>query len=170
MSNISINGESLKLHSGKQYFLIDALYIDNIRQLIPGVDNSNLEHKILAEALPYAGCPYAKFYSGSNFFDIKRIKKISHDDAIAGDRSFFVSDTGVFVLVQHEVMIEFAEVFSFGDLFDFRNSSNGIDLFDKKYWDNIEAKFQFGEIGLIIPNEDINDDGYGGGGTFRVAP
>ena len=59
--NISANAENVFLEADSQYYLIDALYADNIRTA--RLTQENFENNIKEKIFPYTETPYLKLYT-----------------------------------------------------------------------------------------------------------
>ncbi|MDL2141630.1 hypothetical protein QQY79_03785 [Flavobacterium tructae] len=161
MKNISNNSEPLELSIDKQYYIIDALYLNEIKSEFLRV--SILPEDIRNKIFPYTDTPFALYKPDENTFYTNQIIKVDYDEVVLEeDLSFFSTDTGLIVFISEDILIEFLENFNYEDLVDSEN-----ELINEKYWKEIVSKFKFTDIGLVIANSDSEND-FDGSGTYKI--
>ncbi len=164
MRNISLNNESIRLKSNKKYIVIDALYIDNIRQIpfICDIDNNSLEI-LRTEVFPYTDTPFAEFNSCSEIFKIEQIKKINYHNINVKDNSIFSTDTGLIIFINKEIFSSFIKNFSYEDLVN-----SDLEIIDINYWDLITNDLDLDDVGLILSSGLNYGVDFSGSGTYKV--
>lgn len=160
MKNISINNEPLKLDIGQKYYIIDALYLSDIKDAV--LETNVLSTDIRTEVFPFTNTPFAQYKSSKNIFFVSQIIKIDYDDVTVDDFSFFSTDTGLIIFVLEDILMDFLQVFSYGDLV---NSEN--ELVNQKYWEELTSKFNVTDIGLIMASINSETD-FDGSGTYKI--
>lgn len=158
MKNLSNNNEPLELSIGKQYYIIDALYLNEIKSEF--LKANILPKDIRNEVFPYTDTPYALYKPNESFFYLNQIIKVEYDEVVLNDFSFFSTDTGLIVFILEDILVEFLKDFNYEDLV---NSEN--ELINKKYWKQIVSKFKLTDIGLVLADSENNFDG---SGTYKI--
>jgi hypothetical protein len=160
MKNISTNNEPLELSINKKYYVIDALYLTDIKNEL--LKNNILPKDIRREVFPYTDTPFAQYKSSKNVFFVNQIIKVDYDEVFSEDFSFFSSDTGLIVFIFEDILVEFLKDFNYEDLVDSEN-----ELIDEKYWEQLVSKFNPTEVGLVLANAD-NENKFDGSGTYKI--
>lgn len=160
MKILSVNNESLELSIDKQYYVIDALYISEIKNEF--LKANTLPKDIRNEVFPYTDTPFAVYKPDSTIFYINQIIKVDYDDVVLEDLSFFSTDTGLIVFISESILIEFLKDFDYEDLVDSKN-----ELINERYWKQIVSKFKLVDIGLVLADSD-SENGFDGSGTYKI--
>ena len=160
MKNISINNEPLELSIGKSYYIIDALYLNDIKKEL--LNTNNLPEDIREQVFPYTDTPFAQYKTNKNTFFVSQIKKVDYSEVILGDVSFFSTDTGLIIFIFEDILIEFIKDYNYEDLVDSED-----ELLNEKYWEKLVSKFNATDIGLILSEMNSGND-FDGSGTYRV--
>lgn len=158
MKNISINNDPLELNVGKQYYIIDALYLTEIKSEF--IKAKILPEDIRNEVFPYTDTPFALFRPNERNFYIDQITKVNYEDVILEDCSFFSTDSGLIVFVAEDIFAEFLNDFNYEDLVD-----SGIELINETYWKKIVSKFKLADAALVLADSEKDFDG---SGTYRI--
>jgi len=160
MKNISKNNEPLELSIGKQYYIIDALYITDIKNEF--LKANTLPKDIRNEVFPFTDTPFALYKANNTSFSINQIKKVDYDEVIFEDFSFFSTDTGLIVFLREDLLVDFLKEFNYDDLV---NSDD--ELINEKYWEELVSNFESTDFGLVLANMDSNND-FDGSGTYKI--
>ncbi|MGE8341583.1 MAG: hypothetical protein ACN6OI_11150 [Flavobacterium sp.] len=160
MKNISKNNESLELSIGKQYYIIDALYVTDIKNEF--LKANILPKDIRNEVFPFTDTPFALYKANNNIFSINQIKKVDYDEVVLEDLSFFSTDTGLIVFLREDLLVDFLKEFNYDDLV---NSDD--ELINEKYWEELVSNFESTDFGLVLADMDSNND-FDGSGTYKV--
>ncbi|MCD0476655.1 hypothetical protein LPB87_19860 [Flavobacterium sp. EDS] len=160
MKNISINNEPLELSIGKSYYIIDALYLNDIKKEL--LSTNSLPEDIREKIFPYTDTPFAQYKSNKNTFFVNQIEKVDYDEVVEGDTSFFSTDTGLIVFVLEDILIEFLKDYNYEDLVDSEN-----ELINEDYWNELVSKFNSTDIGLILSDMNSGND-FDGSGTYKI--
>ncbi|KIA99616.1 MULTISPECIES: hypothetical protein [unclassified Flavobacterium] len=162
MKNVSINNESLELNVYSQYYIIDVLYLTDIKNEF--LKASSLPEDIRKEVFLYTDTPFALYKPDESTFYINQIIKVDYDEVILEDFSFFSTDTGLIVFISEDILIEFLKDFNYEDLVDSEN-----ELINEIYWKQIISKFKLVDVGLVLAGSDSEND-FDGSGTYKVTP
>ncbi len=144
MRNISLRGENILLHPNQNYIVIDALYLDSIRDGIDKIDLKNLITELREKVFPYTTTPFAEYTFIEKIFRYRYIRKFDYRKYPKHDRSVFSTDTSLLAFVNKKILNDFVPLFDFGELVD-----TGIEYINFPFWDSIITKFDFQDIGLI---------------------
>ncbi|MCC9019746.1 hypothetical protein [Flavobacterium lipolyticum] len=160
MKNISKNNEPLELSIGKKYYIIDALYVTNIKNEF--LKANILPKDIRNEVFPFTDTPFALYKANNNIFFINQIKKVDYDEVVLEDLSFFSTDTGLILFLNEDLLVDFLKEFNYDDLV---NSDN--ELINEKYWEELVSNFESTDFGLVLADIDSEND-FDGSGTYKV--
>jgi len=158
MKNISNNNEPLELSISMQYYIIDALYLTEIKSEF--LKANILSKDIRNEVFPYTDTPFALYKPNESTFYIKQIIKVDYDEVVLDDFSFFSTDTGLIVFIAEDILIEFLKDFNYKDLVDSEN-----ELISEKYWKQIVSKFKLADTALVLADSENDFDG---SGTYKI--
>ncbi|WP_256012528.1 hypothetical protein [Desertivirga xinjiangensis] len=76
MKNLSLNNESLQLNNGESYLIIDALYLDELKdKKVPLSFNDTISW--IRESFPYNDTPFAIYKAKSDLFSNEQIRKVN---------------------------------------------------------------------------------------------
>lgn len=160
MKNISINNETLELSLGKSYYIIDALYLNDIKKELL---NNNLKvDDIRDQIFPYTDTPFAQYTALKKIFSLNQIKKVDYDEVILGDFSFFSTDTGLIVFINEKILIDFIKSYDYENLVDSED-----EFINENYWKELASKFDLTDLGLILASIDLEND-FEGSGTYKI--
>ncbi|MEZ4772744.1 MAG: hypothetical protein R3D00_06130 [Bacteroidia bacterium] len=164
MNNVSTNGESLSLLPEKRYYVIDALYLNDIKDKINSLDQANLDQEIREKvfAFPRTDTPFVKYASNRNIFSIEQIKKVNYNEEMAKD-TIFSTDTGMILLIEQGILIDFMQNFDYDTLTD-----SLTDLIDIKYWDELTNRYAPGLVNLAIAPGIQSGFDFEGSGTYKI--
>lgn len=163
MKNISIKNEPLELNITKSYYIIDALYLNDLKEELLKASSLPKDEEIRNNIFPYTDTPFAKYTANKNSFFVSQIKKVDYDEVILGDTSFFSTDTGLIIFILEDVLIEFIKDYNYEDLVDSED-----ELINENYWKILVSKFNSTDIGLILSDMNSEND-FDGSGTYRVS-
>lgn len=166
MANVSLKGQYILLQEGKCYFVIDALYLDRVKQNIDSIDKSNVEEEIRARVFPYTEAPYTKIClpqtgGGQLKFEIENIKRDDDEDDILGS---FSSDTGVIIFIEESILIDFVVDFDYNHLVE----SGTAELINLDYWLGLEKKFGSSNCALILSPGINKGFDFNGSGFYKI--
>lgn len=160
MKNLSNNNEPLELSIGKQYYIIDALYLTEIKSEF--LKANILPKDIRNEVFTYTDTPFALYKPDESIFYVNQIIKVDYDEVVLTDFSFFSTDTGLIVFISEDILVEFLKYFNYEDLVDSEN-----ELINEKYWKQIVSNFKLTDIGLVLADSDSQND-FDGSGTYKI--
>ena len=121
MVNISIQGEDIILSTDKTYFVMDALYFNEIKLGIDRLVKGNIENEIKEKIFPfpYTDTPFVKVRLNDEKFDVHKIQKLDYDSLTQAEKAgCFSTDSGLIVFVADNLLLEFASTFSYDELVD----------------------------------------------------
>lgn len=162
MENISLNKEAVELKSGKKYIIIDALYINYIKEEISNLNIKNLTDEIRSKVFPYTDTPFAEYIPKENIFDIEHIRKIDYDQ-IKDIKSVLSSDSGILVFISENLLVDFISKFDYEELV---NSST--DLININYWKSITTDFNLSDVAIVVSSGIDTELEFDGGGTYKI--
>ncbi len=160
MQNLSLKQEPIRLIPGKDYFFMDVLYLQELKDQFSSIDLTKDFFDTLKNVFPYMNFPCARYTVKEELFYPVQVKPIYYDDAEEGDVSVFVSDTGCIAVIQVEIIQDFVSIFDYDKLYD-----ANYEEFDLEYLTQIEGKFEKHKFAIINL---VDENGIGGGGVFRV--
>ncbi len=165
MTNISLKGEDVLLQRGKSYFIIDALYLNDIKNGLTGIDIANLENDIREKIFPYTETPFAiialnKIGDGLQAIEIDKIKKTGDEDV---DPRCFSTDTGLIIVLEKSIFLEFLTHFDYDKLVE--GLSKPINI---SYWTELEQQFAKNNCGLILSPGIKSGFDFDGSGLYKI--
>jgi hypothetical protein len=164
MSNISLNGGDIIIQSNTSFYVIDALYINDIRKNLNDLDRSNLIEDIRKQVFPYTRTPFLEKEFKSNHDIIKfQIKKIQKADRKDNCFECFSSDTGLIVFVAKFIFEHFINEFDYNEIIKTTNDSINI-----KYWESLEEKYGGLNCGLIFSPGINRGFDFDGSGLYKI--
>lgn len=165
MTNISLNGEQIKLKPHTFYYIIDALYITDIKGKLDELNSVDIEKQLREKvfAFPNTDLPFAKYYTHADSFSIEQIKQVNYNDVQTKDSTYFATDTGLLIIVKADIILDFSKEFDYEDVIN-----SDVDLFNKDYWNNIASKYDANDLALIIAPGVGSGFDLQGSGTYRV--
>lgn len=161
--NISINKEPIKVKSNIEYIVIDALYIDDIREKLSELEKDDIINEIKNKVFPYTDTPFAQYIPKNNTVGIEQIKKsnISNEDIITPN--IFSVDSGILIFINRNKIINFVSNFSYNDLINSK-----IEVLNINYWKVITSDYLYEDIAVILsPGIDSGVD-FEGSGTYCI--
>lgn len=161
MKSLPNNNEPLELSINKQYYVIDALYLTEIKSEF--LKANILPKDIRNEVFPYTDTPFALYKPNESTFYINQIIKVDYDEVVLEDFSFFSTDTGLIAFIFEDILIEFLKDFNYEHLVDSEND----ELINEKYWRQLISKFNTTDVGLILADVNSEND-FDGSGTYRI--
>lgn len=164
MENISLNGEVLNLTDGQTYYIIDALYLNDISKDIEGASKQIDDNYIIKEFFPFTIAPFCKIILDKSIFKIDRIKKANdEDEQTLGKYKCFSSDTGLILFIKESIFLSVASKFDYEELVD-----HPIDPINIEYWKSLTNGLKAEDIGLVLaPGIDSGYD-FEGGGFYEI--
>jgi len=159
MANISFHNENIVLYKHKRYWVIDASYLNSIKEEISSLDFAHLEDEIRSKIFPYTDYPYAKFTPDKEIFEIKKIKKIDNSNiGIQNDAAFSI-DSSIIIMVENSIFLDLIPKYDYYQLTD------SFDEINISYWNNLIEQFGEYSLGLILATG--NND-FDGGGIYII--
>jgi hypothetical protein len=163
MNNCSLNGEDIILLPEKQYYVIDALFLNDIRLGMGNVRFDKFDQDVEAKIFPHTVAPFAKFRFHENRFSISSIKKFLLLDTSSIENTVFSSDTGLILIIEESIMELFVTIFNYDDLVDSIHEIVNID-----YWKDLTSSYPLGFIGLIIAPGIGSGYEFEGSGIYKI--
>ena len=167
MANISLKGEDILLEGGKSYFVIDALYLNDIKEKLPILDKFNVEQDIRKKAFPFPNTetPLASLSIPAGSSEIFRLglSKIKTGKNDKDPSTSFSSDTGLIVFIEKSRLLDFSRDFDYNQLVEAVVGPINI-----SYWTEIENKFGFLNCALILSPGMNKGFDFDGSGLYRI--
>jgi hypothetical protein len=167
MENISINKEQIKLNPKLKYVVIDALYINEIRENYNELDSENFFNEIKLKIFPYAKFPYMLYKPTEAIFGIEKIKKAITSSLLNNDSeelNYFCTDTGFILFINYDIFKEFILKFDYDKIFTDNPEEVEIDI---DYWRNITNNYNKDEIAILIAIYDFGIE-FDGSGFYTI--
>jgi len=162
MNNNALNSDQeIKINLGETYFVIDPLYVSDIKVKLSNSDCPNLDADI-RKVFPYTKIPFSKYYAREAVVRINQVKKLDYSEKFGGNPSVFCIDSGSFILINESIFWEFIKDFDYDDLY------NGSEIIDFSYWKDLSLKYGEGNIGLIIAPGINSGFEFDGDGTYTI--
>lgn len=163
MNNISLNKETLELRRGIQYIVVDALYINDIKEEISNLSSENIVSEIRNKVFPYTDTPFAEYIPTESIFNLEQIKKVDYNQIKTIDKSVLSTDSGVLIFIAEKLFENFVLKFDYGDLV---NSSTNLINID--YWNSITSDYILSDVAILVsPGIDVGVE-FDGGGTYKI--
>jgi hypothetical protein len=168
--NTSFYGEPIHLAIGSSYFVIDALYLDDIILNSHKIDKKNIENSIRNEVFPFPNTnfPFAKFFTKKVTFHPNQLVRIKSKEVTNFDKTrILASDTGLLLFINQDIFLDL--VLNNNYTYDALVASMTTEI-NFYYWDFLTAKFGTSNLGIIRPVFKLENSTYmGGGGKFFIA-
>lgn len=167
MANMSLHGEDISIVVGKSYYVIDALYLDKIKEELSNISiASDIEEEIKSKIFPYTEAPFAiiSINSGNLLASIKvsDIKK-SNDENINARN--FSTDSGLVVIIEKSIFIDFINLFNYDKLVE-----GETELLNKGYWEQFQKNFGEHQCGVILAPGTNSEFEFDGSGLYEIFP
>ena len=163
MNNVSDNGQDLLLRPNNIYYIIDALYLDKIKENINDLKLEQLDTEIREKIFPYTYAPFAKVSFSQEHFRVRDIKKVDYDDLSTEDTSCFFSDTGLIILIDESLLITFIKEYDYEELVD-----SIVETLNYGYWEKITSSFDSKKTGLILSPGVNSGYVFEGNGLYKI--
>jgi hypothetical protein len=163
MNNTSLMGEDITLCAGKNYYVIDALYLNDVKVGLSDLQKDKTDEKIAREIFPYTTAPFAKILMHRDSFQVHSIIKVRHEDLLPDGGNCFSSDTGLVLLIEQSHLISFVKAYNYDDLVD-----SHIEDINLGYWNNITSGINRNEIGLILAPGMGSGYEFEGSGLYKI--
>lgn len=164
MQNISSRKESIKLRTGQSYYIIDLLYLTEIKERFSEINVDDLINEIRTKIFPDFSTVLGEFVATQPVFEVERIRKVYYSEVIKGDRSFFSTDTAVLIVANTKI---FAKVISACDYYEL--TDHHIEIINPEVWQRVVSAFEDFDIGLISSPGINSGCDFNGSGTYQVA-
>lgn len=163
MNNVSLKGEDIVLNSGKCYYVLDVLYLNDIRAEFDNLQKDKLDQEIMQKVFPYTDAPFAKIKLAENQFQVSCIKKIGVDKLSSDNRNCFTSDTGLILFVEESLFSIIVKICNYDDLVD-----SQVEEINSECWNKITSEFPDNELGLILAPGVNSGYDFEGGGVYSI--
>lgn len=162
--NISINKEPIKVKNNIEYIVIDALYVDDIREKLSELEKDDIIKEIKNKVFPYTDTPFAQYIPKNNAVGIEQIKRTNN--ILSEDRiipNIFSVDTGLLIFINRNKIINFVSKFSYNELINSKT-----EVLNTDYWKVITSDYSYEDIAVILsPGIDSGVD-FEGSGTYYI--
>lgn len=163
--NISINKEPIKVKNNIEYIVIDALYVDDIREKLSELEKDDIIKEIKNKVFPYTDTPFAQYIPKNNAVGIEQIKRTNN--ILSEDRiipNIFSVDTGLLIFINRNKIINFVSKFSYNELINSKT-----EVLNTDYWKIITSDYSYEDIAVILsPGIDSGIDFQGSGTYYSV--
>lgn len=163
MKNFSSNKESIDLLCGIKYIIIDALYLNDIKQELSNLKNESIFDEIRSKVFPYTDTPFAEYIPLKDTFTLNQIKKVDYDQVVDGDKTVLSVDSGVLIFISEKAFVDFVSKYDYGELVN-----SEIDLLNIDYWYSIINSYNLFDIAVVVsPGIDSGVD-FDGSGLYKI--
>lgn len=166
MKNISSNGEPINLEIGTIYFVIDTLYLEDIKEEIHNLNEENFSYYIRNQIFPYLNTPYVYYKACDSLFKVDQIKKFTGDEEQVNN-SVFATDTGLIIFINQHILLDVLRKhpYNFGDLVD---TNSVYEFINMDYWNLLTHNYKYTDFALIAnPGLDSGFD-FVGSGIYEI--
>lgn len=162
MMNISINSEDIHLNIEKTYWIIDALYLNDIAKQDLS-DVKDISQFVRQKIFMYNLNPFAYYKPKDKIFSVKKIKQLEYSVIDKNNmEDVFSTDTGLVLFINENIIYTLLKYYNYDNLVD-----SMIDIINYEYWESIVNKFEQDDIALIMANDNNNFE-FVGSGLYRV--
>lgn len=143
-NNLSLKGENIELTGKSDYYIIDALYLNDVKENLDYINTRNLEQELKEKVFPFTVCPIGRISTSDHSISISidKIKQISEAQVSS---SSFTSDSGLILLIRTDVFFKFLAIYNFDTLTEGLNDP--VNIF---YWNNVITQFPEKSCALIL--------------------
>lgn len=163
MANTSLNGEDVLLQKSRTYLVIDALYLDRIKEEIPELNRTQWETELKEKVFPYMESPFGIIElvagEGQEIIKIANIKQVDDADV---DSKCFSTDTGLIIILDKSILLDIVKQFEYDKLVDDHGE------IDVAYWSELEIKYADYCLALIMTPGVNKGFDFTGSGIYRL--
>lgn len=164
MNTISTNGEPIRIEAGARYIIIDAMYLNDIKEKELDINTIDYWQKEKNDLFPYTDFPFAEIVFTTDTLHINQIKKIDYEE-FAEDPNLFSTDTGLILILKDEILDSFLKLYDYEKLVD----CMGADLLTSAYLQTVAGNFNLTDLAIIMaPGIDTGFD-FDGSGTYSIS-
>ena len=163
MRNISLNKEQIILNAGKKYYVMDALYLDDIKNFPEDLDKNDLANEIKKKVFLYTKTPFAIYETNKGNFRIDMIHKVNYKEIEHFDDSYFSTDTGLLILFNECILIDLLKLYEYDKLVDSITSP-----INEEYWDYLSSHFTTNDVALMLAPGINSGVDFSGSGTYQI--
>lgn len=161
--NISLSKENIELKCGVKYIVMDALYINDIREVLSNLDTTKIFDEISNKVFPYTANPFAVYIPVESSFSVYQIEKVDDDQIIDGDTSSLDTDCAVLIFINEKIFLDFVPRFDYDELVD-----SDHELLNMPYWDNIADNYDENDLAIIVSPGIGSGADFDGSGSYRI--
>jgi hypothetical protein len=161
--NFSTNGEPIRIEAGVKYIVIDALYLNDIKEKELEINTIDYWQKVKNELFPYTDFPFAEIVFTTDTLHINQIKKIDYEE-FAEDPNLFSTDTGLILVLKDEILDSFLKKYDYEKLVD----CMGSDFVNLAYLQTVADNFNLTDLAIIAAPGIDTDFDFDGSGTYSV--
>lgn len=162
-NNISLTGEDVMVKAGNSYYVIDALYINEIKTYSNELTGKITDQEIRQKVFPYTDNPFAKITPISNIFKVQNIKKVNNSTLSSLNENYFSCDTGLIILIRSSLLAKIIKDFDYDLLVD--SLTEEINL---NYWRKITEAKNYKDIALILAPGVNSGFQFEGSGLYKI--
>lgn len=163
MNNVSLNGQSINLLKGAEYIVIDALYINDIKEEKNRHDDKLTIDELKPCAFPHTDIPYGEFTAKDEIFKVNQIKIFKFDIGKFLHKGVFTVDSGVIILINKKIFLDVVTKFDYFELVD-----SEIDLLNINFWERISLDYPLNYLAIIVAPGISSGFEFVGSGTYSV--
>jgi hypothetical protein len=161
--NFSLNKEPLYLVCGVKYIVIDALYVNDIRQELSDLNVDEIFNEIRNKVFPYTDTPFVEYIPRKKTFTLNQIKRVNHNQLMSRDKSVLSSDSGVLIFINTLIFIDFVSKCDYDELVNSETELLNID-----YWRSITKSYNLHDVAITVSPGINSGIDFDGSGLFKI--
>lgn len=163
MNNISTNGEPIRIEAGVRYIIIDAMYLNDIKEKELDINSVDYWQNAKDDLFPYTDSPFAVTVFTTDTLHINQIKKNDNEE-FAEDPSLFSTDTGLILILKDEILHSFIKIYDYEKLVDCMVA----DFLNAAYLQTLAGNFNLTDFAIVMaPGIDTGFD-LDGSGIYSI--
>ncbi|MGN7787294.1 hypothetical protein ACTJIJ_22360 [Niabella sp. 22666] len=163
IQNISLDKEPIKLKNGLKYIVIDALYINDVKQMLSTLNGNNIISEMRSKVFPYTDTAFAEYTPVKDSFTLNQIKKVDYDQIESSDTSILSSDSGALIFINEKIFLDFISEYNYNELVN-----TEIDLINTRYWSSLVSSFNLFDVAVIVSPGINSGVEFDGSGSYRI--
>lgn len=165
MINLSLYGEDILIKVGKLYYVIDALYLQKIKEELPNISINDIEAEIKSKIFPYTEAPFAiiSFNNTGDLLASIKVSQIKKGDEENISTTSFSTDTGLVIIIEKPIFLDFLNLYDYDKLVE-----GDIELLNKDYWEQLQQNFGIYQCGVILAPGTKSEFDFDGSGLYKI--
>jgi hypothetical protein len=172
MKNYSIKNENIKLKAGIRYIIIDALYINEIRENFSFTDikeniiNSELLKKIKSDVFSYTYAPWMEYTPNEDIFRVDKIRKAVYESESHDENKLFCTDTSFIFFINKIYFLDFIKKFDYDKILE--TPLEHILELNIEFWNFLTEGYSYEDIASIVSPGMYRGIDFDGSGLYYI--